>query len=43
MKLLKRIAIVAVMLAAVLPASAQFSIGPRVGVNVTNFTSMSQP
>lgn len=34
MKLLKRIAIVAVMLAAVLPASAQFSIGPRVGVNV---------
>lgn len=34
MKLLKRIAALLVMLAAVLPASAQFSIGPRVGVNV---------
>lgn len=34
MKLLKRIAVVIIMLAAVLPASAQFSFGPRVGINV---------
>lgn len=34
MKLLKRIALVLIMMAAVIPASAQFKIGPRVGINV---------
>ena len=34
MKLIKRLSVLLVVLAAVLPASAQFSIGPRLGVNV---------
>ena len=34
MKLLKRIVLVLIMMAAVIPASAQFKFGPRVGINV---------